>query len=379
MSGAKSIYYRPVAASGQIHKPTLPGRVLFPVAAAFAALAVPGWLALRPHAHQLDAAAWHTHEMLFGYALAVVAGFLVTRPSRATVWVLVLTWLAGRTAMLQGIGPAALITGLAFPVVLLAAAAPPLLRGAKRPENLILPGVLALLVAADVLWWIANLWLSAEAQQRGLLATVDLFALLMLTVGGRVLPAAVGGHLERLGGTRHDHLRREYELPLVALLGSACVLDLAGMGAAAGWLCIAAALLTLWRIGAWQLHRTLGRPALWALALGYVWLVPGLLLKGLAQALEVVPLGGALHGVTVGALGTLTLVMMARTAALRARRSLEGFADVGAGALLISAAALARLAAPHTAHPDPLLWIAAAAWSLAFTLLFVRLLRMQRP
>jgi uncharacterized protein involved in response to NO len=48
----------------------------------------------------------------------------------------------------------------------------------------------------------------------------------------------------------------------------------------------------------------------------------------------------ALHGITIGALGTLTLVVMARTRLQRSRQGLEYFDDIGAAALLMSLAAL---------------------------------------
>jgi uncharacterized protein involved in response to NO len=50
-----------------------------------------------------------------------------------------------------------------------------------------------------------------------------------------------------------------------------------------------------------------------------------------------------MHGIGIGALGTLTLVMMARTATLRAHKPIADFGDIGVAALLVSAAALSRL------------------------------------
>ena len=351
---------------------------MFPVAAAFAALAVPLWLVPSALPPALRAPAWHGHEMLFGYTVAVVAGFLVTRGPHAMPWMLLAAWIAGRAAPLAP-GPLAAVLGLAFPAALLAAAAPPLVRGAKRWENRIVPAVVAALLAIDATWWAGALRLDPEVQRRALLAGVDLFALLMLIVGGRALPAAVGGYLERRGIPRRDLIRRGYELPLAALVGGACLLDAFGLARGAGALSVAAALVTLVRVVPWQLHRTLARPELWALALGYLWLIPGLLLKGIAQLTDIVPVTHTVHGVTIGALGTLTLTMMARTAVLQARRPLEGFGDIGAAALMVSAAALLRLAAPLApAHQGALLWFGAGIWSAAFLVLFVRLVRIQR-
>jgi len=138
-------------------------------------------------------------------------------------------------------------------------------------------------------------------------------------------------------------------------------------------------LITLVRLASWQLHRSLASPELWTLALGYLWLIPGLLLKALAQTTGILPITGALHALTLGAVGTITLVMAARIATLRAQRPLRPFADIGAAAVLVSVATLLRLLATITAPGhEALLWLAGASWSLAFVLLLIRLVRLLR-
>jgi uncharacterized protein involved in response to NO len=159
------------------------------------------------------------------------------------------------------------------------------------------------------------------------------------------------------------------------------VLDLIPKAApAAGILALGAAAVTAVRVGRWQLWRVLDQPHLWALGLGYAWLVPGLGLKGLAQIFGSVGLTEALHGITIGALGTLTLVVMARTRLQRSRQGLEYFGDIGAAALLMSLAALLRLSAPLAGggYTLFLLWGSAAAWLFAFSLLLRRLFLIRR-
>jgi uncharacterized protein involved in response to NO len=213
-----------------------------------------------------------------------------------------------------------------------------------------------------------------------LLSAIDLIALLLLLIGGRALRAAAGGHLERQGIARRDHMQRRYELPLAVLVGSAAIVDAFALETVSGILCIGAAMLSLARVMPWQLHRSLSLPHLWTLALGYLWLVPGLALKGIAQLAGNIPVTGMLHGIGIGALGTLTLVMMARTATLRARQPIADFGDIGVATLLVSAAALSRLLASFVpAAQHGFLWLAATAWSSAFLILLVRLWRMLLP
>jgi uncharacterized protein involved in response to NO len=132
--------------------------------------------------------------------------------------------------------------------------------------------------------------------------------------------------------------------------------------------------LTLLRVVPWQLQHTLTKSSLWPLTLGYLWLVPGLLLKGFAQLGAPLVTTDMLHGIGIGALGTLTLVMMARTALLRTRQPILNFGDIGAAALLLTTAAIARLIEPlMPSAQQNLLWLAAIAWCCAFLVLLARL------
>jgi len=126
------------------------------------------------------------------------------------------------------------------------------------------------------------------------LVATDLFALLLLPIGGRALRSAVGGHLERQGSARQDYSQRRYELPLAALAGGAALCDTLALETVAGLLCAGAAFLTAVRVIPWQLHRTLSHPHLWTLALAYLWLIPGLALKGIAQLADNIPVTGML-------------------------------------------------------------------------------------
>ncbi|MGB7933097.1 MAG: NnrS family protein [Gammaproteobacteria bacterium] len=72
--------------------------LLFPLATSYALIAVPLWHVLRSRHPAVIGATWHGHEMLFGFALAVIAGFLSTRPIRTVAWFLAGTWLTARIA-----------------------------------------------------------------------------------------------------------------------------------------------------------------------------------------------------------------------------------------------------------------------------------------
>jgi len=344
---------------------------MFPLATLFAIVAMPLGLALPQTFSSLAMPAAHGHEMLFGFVLAVVAGFLATKVTTAMLWTLVLTWFVARAA--GAFGPLAPVAGLAFPLSVVAATVPPLFAGAKRAQNRIVPLVVTALLVIDSAWW-ASVSFAANWQQRLLILTVDLLVLLILIVGGRALQSAVGGHLERSGIKRRDPVRRGYELPLAAVIGTMFVCDAFAQAPAAGACAFAAAVLNVHRVLPWQLHYTLAHPRLWTLALAYLWLIPGLILKGCAQVGLGIPVTGMLHAITIGAIGTSTLVMMARTTLLRARLPLDDFRDIGAAAVLLSLAAISRvLAALLPSVTGGLIVVAAVCWSSAFLILLIRL------
>lgn len=341
---------------------------------------LPIWMALRSESNRFATPMWHGHEMLFGYAEAVLAGFLITRTTRSVQWMLFGAWILSRLAIFVQNAYLALAMGISFSLTMLVPAALPLLRAAKRRQNYIVPVMLLILIVMDVMWWTGTVWFGLKIQQRALLATVDLFALLMLIVGGRAVRAALGGYLERNGISRRDFPRRSYELPLTFLVGISCLFDVFGLEKEAGIFNILTAIIALVHILPWPLHYARKRNELWTLVVGYCWLIPGLLIKGGATFWPEFPVATSLHGITVGALGTLTLTMMARTAILQAHKSLQNFSDIGFAAFLIFIVALLRLIAPFAmTWRASLLWIAVSLWSAAFFLLLRRLYYAQIP
>jgi uncharacterized protein involved in response to NO len=362
-------------------------RPFFLLAAIFAALAVPLWLAAYTGAlalpSPLPASLWHGHEMLFGYAAAVLAGFLLTatpswsaRPpvSGIGLGVLALIWLAGRAASsVGGVFPAlAAAVDLAF-LPALAIALTPALQAAPRRNRVFLPllGVLLLAnlgVHLDALDMLPGLgWIALRV-------TLDLFALLIALIGGRIVPAFTGNALAARGKAeplRAFSMRDRLAIGALVLM---LLADLLGFLRAAGVIALAAALLNAWRLHGWGGSRTLREPILWVLHLGYLWLAIGLAWKGWVDLSGFLPPADALHGLAIGAVGTMTLAIMSRATLGHTGRALRAPPLVVIAYLLVGAAAVARLAAPLApAHAVSLLVISGAFWSLAFGAFLFRL------
>jgi uncharacterized protein involved in response to NO len=361
-------------------------RPLFFGAAVWSAVAMALWLPLWSGEITLPAAfdplGWHVHEMLFGYAAAVVAGFLLTAIPNWTgrlpiagwpLGGLVALWLAGRAAMLLSgaIGPAlAALIDLAFPLAFLAVVAREILAG-RNWRNL--PMLLALAALA-----LANAAMHADAL--GLVATdgtgrrlgVATLALLIGLVGGRIVPSFTRNWLARRGDKDTPPGFDRFDRAAMLLTAAA----LAGWigwpdSPVAGTLLVVAGAAGFARLARWRGQRAGAEPLVWSLHLGFAWLPAGLLLTGLAP-LAGLPAAAGIHALTAGAIGAMTLAVMTRASLGHSGRPLAADRATTAIYLLIHAAALLRVGAAFAETATlPLLWASAAAWIAAFALFAV--------
>ncbi|QCG90475.1 NnrS family protein [Azospirillum sp. TSH100] len=342
-------------------------RLMYPAAALYAASAVPLWLArfggLLPPGWSpaVRSAAVHAHEMTLGYALAVVGGFLMTRLSRPMLAVAVLSWLAGRLALLAGLPPMlALPLCLAYPVFLFAVAGLPFLRTSRSGHNAVFGPLIGALLLAEALFWAGELGLMTNNGQP---VALLLIATLLLTMGGRVIPAATAGALRRQGITLSQRVQPRLEA--IGIAGAAlCLLSsatglLPSLGAAGAAMAGAGALL---RLARWKPHLLLRRPEIASLHLGYCCLGAGWLLTAGTALSDLSPAAGW-HLLGVGALGILASAMMIRTT-LQREAEPDRFPPAATVAVaLIALAAALRLAA--VCWPSMTLLTAAAVfWTL---------------
>ena len=359
-------------------------RPFFLLAGLQAGLSVLLWLAVYFAALPAPAApaVWHGHEMLFGFAAAVVAGFLLTAVANWTAtpplqgWALAGlagVWLAGRIA--YGLGawlPAGAVAAvdLAFLPLLAAAFARQVFAARQRRQYAFL-GVLAALFAGNLLTHLEALGVGWADARAGLLLAVDVLVLLIAVMGGRIIPSFTANAL-RLGGDPHPVAVRPWLERLAApSILVVLVADLAAeQSPAAGLAALAAAVVHGLRLAGWQSLRTRAQPILWVLHVGYGWLVAGLALKGLAPFADAVPASAALHALTVGAIGVLTLGVMSRVALGHTGRALMAHPLTVAAYVLVILAALLRVATPILLPDAYGLGIAAsgALWSLGFAL-----------
>lgn len=201
---------------------------------------------------------------------------------------------------------------------------------------------------------------------------VDYFALTFM--GGRMIaPAAAGAFRER-GLHLEARVQPRFESLLLLLLAAAVVTLLIPVThVVPGHLMLIAGLVATIRLLRWRLWLC-PRPDLWDAGIGYGWVALGLVVFG-AALLQGTGQRTALHMVTVGGLGTLASVVMARQHYQRQWKRLPPAVLMLGIMLLMATAALARLAADTvTGVRIEALWLAAAAWSIALVWLAAHLL-----
>lgn len=356
-------------------------RWFFPLAAAYGALFVPasvhaltagpGWFSA------LASASGHAQELLFGYGLAVVAGFLVGRVGTGLLVGLAGLWLLARLGF--WVAPDTGVSGVlnaAFAAALAATVAPKFLRGAKKLRNQAFAPLLLVLCATAVVYQIAPLLHALPLQRLAVDGAVAGFAALMLFMGGRIIAPAAAGAIQKQGGHLEARVQPTLEATLLLLLAGGLVLAWIPeplIRQAAGLLLVLAALVAAVRLVRWRLWACTSRPDLLSLGLGYAWAVAGTGLLGLQWFTGLGGPADVLHALTVGAMGTLSATVMLRVASQGMTPLEPGLWScliIGGG---MTTAGVLRLTGGASTGA---LLAASALWSVVLAWVFLNLLRL---
>lgn len=352
-------------------------RPFYLLAAALAAALVPVWillmsghLILPPDVSPL---LWHGHEMIFGFAVAVIVGFLLTAgqnwtglrtPTGAPLAALALLWLAGRVApfVLPAL-PAALLDLLFLPLAAIALGRVLVRAGSRR--NYFILVLLAVLSVANLLSHAGAQGWFAVSPLLGLHLAIAMIATLCTAIAGRIVPSFTTNALKTVPW-------RNARLDQAAIGTTVASLVLWAFDAPAALLAplsLAAAVLQAVRCKGWRPWATLGTPLLWILHVSHAWLIVALLLLA-ASGAGLVPASSAVHVLTVGLIAGLILGMITRTTLGHTGRLLRAGRIETACYLLLQAALLLRVLPQlfHPAHYLIGLQVSATLWALCFTL-----------
>ena len=292
---------------------------------------------------------WHSHEMIFGYASAVIAGFLLTAvrnwtglqtPAGAPLAALSALWVAGR---IMPFFPealpywlTALVDLLFLPALALSLAIPLVRSGQKR--NLFFIPLLGAFALADLLVHLEVMGFAYGFARAGVFLGLDLIMLLIVIMGGRVIPFFTERALSGVSPRRWQRIEWLSVGSVIAFMlaelffpGSILVGVVAGLAAGSNGL----------RLVGWYTEKFWPVPLLWVLHSGYAWVVVGFCLKTLA-AFDLVSPQLTIHAFTVGGIGVLTVGMMARVSLGHTGRPLRAAKPMAIAFALINLAAAVR-------------------------------------
>ncbi len=350
-------------------------RPFYLLASGFAALSIALWglqlSGLVPHAY-LQGPLWHAHEMLFGFAMAVVVGFLLTAgrnwSGQATptgMWLAALAalWLAGRILVLTPFGWTAALVCSAFPLAAAVALGIPFYK-ARNTRNYFFVGLLLLMGLAQLGVHLSALGVWQLPGWVGIQLGLDGMLFVMTVMAGRVTPLFTNNGVRGAKAARHPVVEK-LALGLVLALLLADLLHLSGWPLALLALAASAAHSVRWLL--WRPWKTLRVPLVWVLHMAYAWIPVHLLLRALAE-LAWLPASAATHALTAGAIGCMVIGMMTRTALGHTGRMLRAGPTEWACYALVGGAALVRvfvpLLLPASAYQAVL--IASVLWSCGF-------------
>ena len=329
---------------------------------------------------------WHIHELVYGYVPAIVAGFLLTAVPNWTgrlpvvglrLAMLFSIWIAGRLANLFSVWIGSVLAAavdLSFLAILGLVIAREIVAGKSARNLKVLAGV-ALLLTGNALFHLESVAGIGDGYgtRLGIAATI----LLIMLIGGRIIPSFTRNWLVRFGPGRLPAPFGNFDVLVMVASGLALASWVIALQAATtAVLAVAAAVLNIVRLGRWTGYRTAIEPLVLILHLAFAFIPVGFLLLGLAiQQPGTISPSGALHAWTAGAIGVMTLAVMTRASLGHTGQALIATHSIQFVYLAVVAAALSRIAADFDILREPMLYLAAFAWILAFSgfvLIFAR-------
>jgi len=326
---------------------------------------------------------WHAHEMIYGYALAVIAGFLLTAIRNWTniqtlhgrpLQLLLLLWFLARIAALIS-GQYARIAGVLldnlFLIFLSVALTIPIVR-AKLWKNMGVISKVYFLLAGNIIYSLGLLGSVQDGERIGIYIGLYMILSLILVLSRRVMPMFIEGGVN-YPVTLKNHLWVDISGFLLFLTFAISDIFFT-VPALTAWLAVALFILHCIRFWGWHTHGIWSKPLLWALYLAYAWIILGFGLKFTAFIAGISPYL-AVHAWTVGGIGMMTLGMMSRVSLGHTGRNI-GQPPSGLGLMffILFLGAFIRVIFPLIFAGQYLLWIgiSQALWIAAFVLFLYR-------
>jgi uncharacterized protein involved in response to NO len=378
----------PLVQSSDLH--IRPHLAFYGLAALQALWVIPATLLLRSSGSQWQgwgAGDWHAHEMIFGFALAIMGGYFSGKLGSGKLWqrqvhILLGAWLLGRVSIalgpvfrFDGLGEVSALGGLLYPILLFATVGLPMVRSAKTFRNSVFGLLLGALALAECAFLLPKIFVGEFIFTGVGRAFVFIIVMMVFTMGGRITAAASSGAHQALGRRIHGLAQIGLERYGLILLTGLVIALVAGVpDPLISILCLGLFLVVSLRLYRWRFWQ-LRDPSVLFLHVGFSWLALGFAVMGLQSFVPGLQQLDPLHAVTVGALGTFTINVMARTTLQKARQILVLPKTLWISLLSINGAGLLRLSAFAFKDASLVLLGSAIFWELAWSLFFLFLIR----
>lgn len=330
----------------------------------------------------LSSSLWHAHELIYGYGMAVIAGFLLTAvrnwtglqtPSGLKLCALFLCWAVARVIFFFGDAylTAAAIFDMVFVIALTVGVGAPIVR-VRQWRQLAIVSKLVLLGGGNLLFYAGALGYLEQGARWGVYTGLYLVIGLILTMGRRVIPAFIEGGV---GYSVELTNRRWLDLSSMILFVLFFILDtFTELRGIAGWLAAALFLLHSIRAAGWHTPGIWRKPLLWSLYCAYLFIISGFGFYALSVFSDFSSYVLAIHAFAVGGIGLITISMMGRVSLGHTGRDVHAPPGALGWALaLVALAFMVRVVLPMADAQHYLLWLllSALAWVLGFTVFLI--------
>lgn len=344
---------------------------------------------LRLNFENISPAMWHAHEMLFGYAIAVLAGFMLTIEKyrfgaviskKSALIVLIILWILARvfisltliTDISWKIGA---ILDCLFVLILTIRISYPIIRGKDR-EKTGLAAHLALMAVSNVVFYLGMLGFLPDGQRLGVYSALFLVISIILLMGRMMIPLFIRSGLDFKFEPRNW---RAVDILSLVFFVSFFILELFfTSGKLVSIIAGILALIYSVRLYGWYSSRIWSKPMLWVLFVAYAWIAIGFGLIFLSMYFEIPELP-ALHSFTYGGIGMMTVGFMSRVTLGHTGRNVFAPPKVVFWIFtVLLAGAVVRVFFPIIDSGNYLLWIAVSQilWILSFLIFAIAFLPM---
>jgi uncharacterized protein involved in response to NO len=358
-------------------------RPFFLGASVFAIASMVMWLLVYRFGLQLDLAGlsifqWHAHEMLYGYAIAVIAGFLLTAAwnwtgqktaSGAGLALIFIFWVVARVLMANGTRflVYAAAADLLFMLGLGIAVARPIIKVRQKRQTMVLL-IIALLAAANLLFYLGVAGLVDQGARLGNHSGLYLVLGMVLLMGRRVIPFFTKGGVDypvEMKNARWNDIATSILFPAFLISEVLFPRHAAGALLAAGLFLSNSLRVNGWHtLGVWQ------KPLLWGLFASFIMINLGFLLRAM-MAVTALPEFLPVHAFAVGGIGIITMSMMARVTLGHTGRSVHQAPPVMAfllGAMVLTTTIRIFFPLMDPGHYQLWITVSGIMWIISFSL-----------